>query len=61
MAEDLPKTIVWARQVVEGVGHRNFFLWRARNREQHMHEAYCFALEDAMRLGYARCLKRASA
>ena len=38
-----PKTIVWARQVVEGMGHRNFFLWRARNREQHILEAYRLA------------------
>ena len=40
-----PKTIVWAPQVVEGMGHRNFFLWRARNREQHILEAFGFALQ----------------
>ena len=30
-----PKSIVWAQQVVEGMGHRNFLLWRGQNREQH--------------------------
>jgi hypothetical protein len=41
-----PKTIAWAQQVIEGMGHRTFFLWRARNREQHISEAYRFALQN---------------
>ena len=38
-----PKSIAWAQQVAAGMGHRNFFLWRARNREQHILEAYHLA------------------
>ena len=40
----LPKTIAWAQQVAAGMGHRNFFLWRARNREQHILEARRLAI-----------------
>ena len=39
-----PKSIAWAQQVVEGMGYRNFFLWRARNRRQHSNEAFRLAL-----------------
>ena len=40
----LPKTIAWAQQVAAGMGHRNFFLWRARNREQHINQARRLAI-----------------